>query len=351
MRPVDAAGKMEPILVALDQILAARRRIAPYLEPTPLQASRTFSRMTGWQVWLKPENLQRTGSFKARGALNAVLRLAEGEGETGGPQAPSRRRGVITASSGNHGQAVAFAAASAGLPATVVVPEQASPAKVAAMEGYGARVVRHGRFPDERKAHARRLAREEGLHYIDSTDDPDVIAGQGTVAVEVLEDLPDVAALVVPVGGGGLISGVAAAVKGMRPGVRVIGVEPVGSAAMHASLQAGRPVTLDQVDSVADGLWCRRPGDLCFAHVRRFVDDIVRVDEAEILAAMALLAERAKLVVEPSGAVSLAAGLARRLPGVAAGRPVAFVLTGGNVALDRYTAWLAEPQRVWSPEG
>src|SRR5690606_16251468 len=151
VRPVDAAGKMEPILVALDQILAARRRIAPYLEPTPLQASRTFSRMTGWQVWLKPENLQRTGSFKARGALNAVLRLAEGEGETGGPQAPSRRRGVITASSGNHGQAVAFAAASAGLPATVVVPEQASPAKVAAMEGYGARVVRHGRFPDERK--------------------------------------------------------------------------------------------------------------------------------------------------------------------------------------------------------
>lgn len=335
--------------MTLEEIRAARRRIAPHIVATPLQVSHTLGRLTGWRVWLKPENLQRTGSFKARGALNAVLPWAGPAGEGAG-EAP-RARGVITASSGNHGQAVAYAAATAGLPAVVVVPEQAAAPKVAAAEGYGARIVRHGRYPDERKAHARRLAGEEGLHYVDSTDDPLVIAGQGTVALEILEELPEVDAVVVPVGGGGLISGVAAAIKRIRPRVRVIGVEPEGAAAMHASLQAGRPVELERVESVADGLWLRRPGDLCFAHVRQFVDDIVRVEEEEILAAMALLAERAKLVVEPSGAVSLAAGLARRLPGVEPGRAVAFVLTGGNVALEQYAAWLAEPPRVWTHGG
>src|SRR5690606_5360849 len=247
--------------------------------------------------------------------------------------------GVITASSGNHGQAVAFAAAAAGLPAVVVVPRHASAVKVAAAEDYGARIVRHGRYPDERKAEARRLAAAEGLHYVDSTDDPHVIAGQGTVALEILDELPDVDAIVVPVGGGGLISGVAAAIKQARPGVRVLGVEPAGAAAMHASLQAGRPLALERVESVADGLWCRRPGDLCFAHVQRFVDEIVRVEDPEILAALVLLGERAKLIVEPSGAAAVAAGLAGRLPGLGPGARVVFVLTGGNVTRADYARW------------
>ena len=333
----DTGATAEVRLVTLDDVKAARQRIAPYLLPTPLQPSTTFGRATGLQVFLKPENLQRTGSFKVRGALNAILRVAAAQ------PAPA---GAVTASSGNHGQAVAFAAAAAGLPAVVVVPEQVSPVKLRAAQGYGAEVVRHGRYPDERKRYARQLAQERGYHYVDSTDDLDVIAGQGTIALEILEELPDVDAIVAPVGGGGLLSGVAAAAKLARPDVRVIGVEPRGAAAMRAALDAGHPVTLEQVDSVADGLLARRPGDIPFAHVRRFADDVVLVDEEEILDAVALLGERAKLVVEPSGAVGLAAALAGRLPGLKAGSRVAIILTGGNVAREAYARWLAEPLRV-----
>ncbi|HEY8449076.1 MAG TPA: threonine/serine dehydratase [Bacillota bacterium] len=333
----------ETELVNLDRIAAARRRIAPHLVPTPLAASTTFSRLAGFSVWLKPENLQRTGSFKVRGALSAVLAACAAAGDR-------RPRGFVTASSGNHGQALAYAAGRVGLPAVVVVPEQASPLKVQAALGYGAEVIHHGRFSDERKARARQLAEERGYLYVDPTDDPDVIAGQGTIGLEILEELPDLTAVVAPIGGGGLISGVAAAVKALRPVARVIGVEPNGAASMYASLEAGRPVTLAETASVADGLLTRRPGEVPFAHVRRFVDAIVRVDDDEILDAMALVAERAKLVVEPSGAASLAAGLAGRLDGLIPrgdGAKVVFILSGGNVARDRFAAWVGAPLRKW----
>ncbi|MEX2355980.1 MAG: threonine/serine dehydratase [Thermaerobacterales bacterium] len=343
-------------LVTLDDIQAARQRLQGVLEPTFLQRSRTFGRMSAMQVFLKPENLQKTGSFKVRGAFNAIAQMtsaaavSENQNAPGAPSRPAAAgvAGVITASSGNHAQAVAFSAARMGLPAVVVMPEQAPALKVRASRGYGAEVILHGRYPDQRIALAREVAVERGYVFVDSTEDLAVIAGQGSIGLEILDEAPDVDAIVTPIGGGGLISGLAAAVKLTRPAVRVIGVEPTGAAAMHTSLARGRPTALDTVESVADGLWARKPGALCYAHTSRFVDDVVLVEEEEILDALCLLAERAKLVVEPSGAVPLAALLAGRInvPGVRNPR-VAVVLTGGNIPRKSLANWLNQDMRVW----
>ncbi len=307
-------------MIEWDSFRMARRELASVLNPTPMQYSRTFSNYTGHEVWVKPEGLQKTGSFKIRGAFTKMTRMPDDD----------RALGVITASSGNHGAAVAFAAAQLGVPCTVVMPEDAPVLKERAVAGYGGTIVRHGRFSNERKAHAKVLAEEGGLTYIDSTDDDDIIAGQGTCALEIIEQLPDVDTILAPIGGGGLMSGVATAAKLAHPGVEIIGVEPEGSRAMHASLQAGEPVQVE-VDTIADGLRTPKPGPVTFAYCSRHVDRIHLVSEDAIRDATYLGCERLKLLIEPSGAVSLAGLLTGAVEG--AGKKVAVVLTGGNVDL------------------
>ena len=306
-------------LTSLDDIRDAADRIRDTVARTPLVE---VSAPSGRPIWLKLESLQVTGSFKLRGAFNLVSRLVD--------DAPCR--GVITYSSGNHAQAVAVAAQAVGVPAVVVMPTTAPDIKVAGTRRFGAEVLFEGTTSLERKARAEREAEERGLEMIPPFDHPRIIAGQGTVGLEILEDLRTVERIYVPIGGGGLISGLSAAVKGTNPDIRVIGVEPSGAATMKASLQAGRPVTLDRVASVADGLLPVRPGDLTFAHARAFVDEVVTVDDPAIEEAVAWLIRGAKLVAEPSGAAAVAACLARH---VGDSSTEAAVVSGGNIAPDR----------------
>jgi len=299
----------------------ARARVAGSLHRTPLLRSRTLSELAGAPIYLKCENLQKTGSFKVRGALHRLLRLTDEE----------RRRGVVTISAGNHAQAVAWAAREVGSRALVVMPEHASPAKVEASRGYGAEVVLHG---DAKAAFARAfaLADERGLRFVHPFDDEEVVAGHGSAALEIMEDLPDVGAIIVPVGGGGLVSGVAAAAAAVRPNVAVWGVEPEGADAMSRSLEAGHAVHLDAVDTIADGLAAPMAGVLNHALVAAFARGVVTVSDVEIVRALRLLLERTKLLVEPAGAAGLAALLAERIP-LTGDAPVAVLLSGGNVAL------------------
>ncbi len=320
-------------MLNIQDIQRARERIAPYVNRTVLDPSETLSRLSGQKVFLKPENLQKTGAFKFRGAVNAVLSLAPEEGQ----------RGVITGSSGNHGQAVAFAARIAGYPATIVVPEDASPAKVDAIGGYGAEVIRCGRFSSERIARARGLMEEKGMTFIHPFDNEKVMAGQGTIGLEIMEDLKDVEAVLVPVGGGGLISGIATAIRALKPSVRVYGVEPEGSNSMQLSVKAGRRTSPERIETLADGLRTNMPGESTFEVVREKVDDIILIGEDSIRQAMRLLLERGKLLVEPSGAVTVAALLERRLP--CEGMKTVAVLSGGNVAMDLLLRIITEGQQ------
>jgi threonine dehydratase len=263
------------------------------------------------------------GAFKIRGAANMLRQLERGKLD----------QGVITYSSGNHGQAVACAARTLRVPAVVVMPTTAPAVKVDGARAFGAEVVFAGTTSLDRKVEAERLAEARGLTVVPPFDHPWIIAGQGTVGLEVLEDLPEVETIYVPVGGGGLLSGVAAAVKRLQPAVRVVGVEPAGAAKMSASLAAGAPVTLERTSSRADGLLAVRPGDITFAHVASLVDAIVTVTEEEIAAAVAWLAREAHMVAEPSGAVTVAAARVRHSLDTDAGRTVAIV-SGGNVEPD-----------------
>lgn len=299
----------------------ARARIAGSVHRTPLLRSRTLSRVAGAPAYLKCENLQKTGSFKVRGALNRLLRLTDEE----------RARGVVTISAGNHAQAVAWAASAAGTHAVVVMPEHASRSKVEASRGYGAEVILHG-TAKEAFARAFELAEERGLAFLHPFDDEEVVAGHGTCALEILEDLPDASSIVVPVGGGGLVSGIAAAVSAVRPAVDVWGVEPEGADAMHRSLAAGHAVHLDEVRTVADGLAAPMAGTLNHALVAEHARGVVLVSDQEIVRAMRLLLERTKLLAEPAGAAGLAAVLEGRIP-VRRDEPVAIVVSGGNVDL------------------
>jgi threonine dehydratase len=306
----------------------ARARIAGSIHRTPLVRSRTLSERVGAPVYLKCENLQKTGAFKVRGALHRLLRLDPDE----------RGRGVVTISAGNHAQAVAWAAAAAGTHAVVVMPEHASPAKVAASRAYGAEVVLHG---DARAAFGRafEIAEERAMRFVHPFDDEEVVAGHGSCALEILEDLPDVGSVVVPVGGGGLISGIAAAVAAVRPAADVWGVEPAGADAMRRSLEAGEAVHLEAVDTIADGLAAPMAGVLNHALVSAHARGVVVVSDQEILEAMALLLERTKLLAEPAGAAGLAALLGGRIP-IEREAPVAVVVSGGNVDLGRLGAFL-----------
>ena len=272
---------------------------------------------------LKCENLQKTGSFKPRGALNKVLGLPDS----------ARRRGVVTVSAGNHAQALAWAARTANVSATVVMPAQASQAKAEASAAYGAEVIRHG-STFEAFERAQALASERGLVLVHPFDDEEIMAGAGTAGLEILEQAAAVDVIVVPIGGGGLIGGIAAAVKARQPEVRVFGVEPHGAAAMRASLDAGRALRLESVSTIADGLAAPMAGTLNYDVVRRYVDDVVLVSDDEIASAVGALLSRTKLLAEPAGAAAVAAILSGKLP-LRGGEHVVAVVSGGNVDLAR----------------
>jgi len=308
-------------LVTLEDIRRAAQRLRGVIHETPLDYSNTFSQMTGSHVLLKLENLQRTGSFKVRGAYNKVASLSRRQ----------RERGVIAASAGNHAQGLALAAREAGVPCTIVMPQEASMAKVAATRGYGATVLLHGSNYDEAAEHAASLAKEEGMTLVHGFDDDLVIAGQGTIGLELLEQEPELDAVVAPVGGGGLISGIAVALKESRPSVQVIGVQVKAAEAALVSLARGRRVRVAPRATIADGIAIARLGRRPFALMRRYVDQVVTVEEEEVAHAMMLLTERAKLLVEGAGAVGLAALLGAKV--ALPKKKVAIVLSGGNIDL------------------
>jgi len=306
-----------PTFTSLSDIERAAARIRGTVVRTPLI---DVSRQSGRPLWLKLENLQMTGSFKLRGAYSMISNLT----------ADSRQRGVITYSSGNHGQAVAYAARNLGVPAVVVMPLTATDVKVTGARNFGAEVLMEGTTSIERKVRAEHEAKVRGFVVVPPFDHPDIIAGQATVGSEILEDCRGVNRVYVPIGGGGLAAGLGAAVKQVSPGVKVIGVEPVGAATMTASLDAGRPVTFETVSSVADGLLPVRPGDLTFAHAHAFVDAVVTVSDDAIERAVAWLFQYAKLVVEPSGAASVAAALVTSDSSL--DEPTVAVVSGGNIS-------------------
>jgi threonine dehydratase len=305
-------------MITLEDILAARHRIHGRIYRTPMLRSSTLSAMAGVSLSLKAEPFQKTGSFKVRGVFNRLALLSE----------ESRQRGLIGISAGNHAAALAYAASVEGIRATLVMPAHANPNKVAATRAYGANVVLHGdvfgAFEKMEELRAR-----EGLTLVHPFNDEAVIAGHATAGIEILEDIPDADLVLVPTGGGGLLSGIAAAIKFMRPETRVIGVEPEGAACVRAGLDAGRVVRLERITTIADGLAPPMSGEVVLEHVRAFVDDVIKVEDRHILDAMALIMSRAKLVVEPSGAAGLAAlvaGAVRPRPG----ERVVVMASGGN---------------------
>jgi threonine dehydratase len=303
--------------------VAARARITQHIKRTPLLSSQQLSDLTGYEVRLKAELFQKVGSYKIRGPLNKLAQMPEEQ----------KRRGVVCSSAGNHAQGVALAARIHGIRAVVCMARNATPSKIAATKGYGAEVVLHGEIWDEANEKAKELVRDEGLTYVHPFDDEQLIAGQGTLGLEIVEDWPEVNAVIVPIGGGGLISGVAMAVKGHSPVVKVIGVESSDGPAMQRSVMAGRVETID-CRTIIDGLRVRRVGDLNFSVVQRFVDDIVTVPDEKIFEALIWVMERCKLVVEAAAAAPVAA-LLGGLVQLPAGSKVAAVISGGNLNLDQ----------------
>jgi threonine dehydratase len=308
-------------MVTLDDVRAAAVRIRGVAVRTPL--------LEVGRLALKCENLQPMGAFKVRGACNMIAQLS--------PDA--RAAGVITYSSGNHGQAVALVAQRFGIPAVVVMPETAPAIKVEGVRRYGAEVIFAGTTTLQRKARAEEELARRGLIMVPPFDDPCVIAGQGTIGLEILEQCPAVTTVFVPAGGGGLISGVSVAIKGMRGGVRIVGVEPDGAPKMSRSRAAGHPITLEHVASIADGLLAVRPGDLTFAHVQTLVDDVITVSDEQIRAAIRWLFGEANLVAEPSGAAAVAGALAS---GSSDGAVNVAIVSGGNVDPAAYAGYITQ---------
>ncbi len=316
--------RAEELTLSWEDFVRARENVAPHVYHTPLLTSRSLSEATGFDVRLKAEVFQKGGAYKVRGPMNKIALLSEEE----------RARGVICSSAGNHSQGVALAAAHYGVRAVVVMAENATPSKIAATEGYGATVILHGSIWDEANEKALELVAKEGLIYIHPFDDPDLIAGQGTVALEILEDFPEVELVVVPIGGGGLISGVSMALKSKRPDVRVVGVESSGAPAMKRSVEAGHCVTLDEVDCVIDGLRVKRVGEHTRSVVSRFVDEIVTLPDADIFDAVLWLMTRAKLVAEGAAAAPVGA-LLHGLIDAPPGTKVVSILSGGNLDVEQ----------------
>ena len=312
-----------PSLAAIQE---ARDRIADVARVTPIEYSHTFSERTGAAVHLKLENFQRTGAFKIRGALNRIATLSDTE----------QAAGVVTASAGNHAQGVALAATRAGVDATIVMPEHAPISKVKATRGYGARVVLDGVDYEEAQARAHEIEAAEGRTYVHAFDDEMVMAGQGTIGLEILEQQPDVETVIVPIGGGGLISGIATAIKAQQPDVRVIGVQAEGAASVVDSLAAGEIRERDSVDTVADGIATRSVGERPFGIIQEHVDEVVTVSDEEIALALTLLLERSKTLVEGAGAVALSALLEGRFD-YDDGEVIVPALCGGNIDMNQLT--------------
>ena len=313
-------------MLSLAAIRAARDRIADVARVTPVRYSHTFSERTGASVSLKLENVQRTGAFKIRGALNRIATLSDAE----------QAAGVVTASAGNHAQGVALAATRAGVDATIVMPEHAPISKVKATRGYGARVVLDGVDYAEAQARAHEIEREAGRTYVHAFDDEMVMAGQGTIGLEILEQQPDVETVVVPIGGGGLISGIATAITSQQPDVRVIGVQAEGASSVIDSLEAGEIRSRDSVDTVADGIATRSVGEQPFEIIQERVDEVVTVSDEEIALALTLLLERSKTVVEGAGAVALSALLENRFD-YEEDEVIVPALCGGNIDMNVLT--------------
>ena len=305
--------------LTLQTVKEAMQRISPLVHQSPLQSCRSLSEVCGHKVYLKLENMQKTGSFKIRGAANKIFSLSQSEAACG----------VISASAGNHAQGVAWAASACGVAATVVMPRQAPLAKIRATEAYGARVVLHGANYDEAYQHARTLQAEQNMTFIHAFDDDGVIAGQGTIALEILEKMPETEVLVAAVGGGGLLSGLAAAAKALKPGIKIIGVQAAGAPAMAQSLAQDSLVTLPSVKTLADGIAVKCPGKLTFNYLKKYVDDMVLVDEEEIKAGIMFMLERGKIITEGAGAAGVAALLAGKIAGPR--KNTAVVVSGGNI--------------------
>ncbi|PHQ45888.1 threonine ammonia-lyase [Halorubrum sp. C3] len=311
-------------MLSLADIREARERVSGVARHTPLERSRSFSEMSGADLHLKLENFQRTGAFKIRGAMNRIQTLSDAE----------REAGVVTASAGNHAQGVALAASRAGVDATVVMPKFAPVSKVKATRGYGASVRLEGVDYDEAQAYAHRLEQEEDRTYVHAFDDPVVMAGQGTLGLEIVDDCPELDTVVVPIGGGGLISGVAVAIKAQLPDVRVVGVQAEGAASAAKSLEAGEVTEIDSVDTIADGIATRSVGEGTLEVMAEYVDEVVTVDDREIALALTLLLERSKTLVEGAGAVALAAVLSEAFE-YDDSETIVAALCGGNIDLNR----------------
>jgi threonine dehydratase len=314
----------ERIQIGLAEFDAARARVSAHAYHTPLLTSRLLSEKTGFHIRLKAEMFQRTGSYKIRGPLNKFPQLSEEQ----------KRRGVICSSAGNHAQGVALAAAIHGLRAVVVMAENATPSKIAATRGYGAEVVLHGTIWDEANEKMKQLAEEQGFTVIHPFDDLQLITGQGTMGLEIHDDFPQIDVAVVPIGGGGLISGVSMALKARNPKIRIIGVESSGAPGMKSSVEAGHVVTLDHLDCIIDGLRVKRVGERNFRIVRDYVEEIVTLPDAAIFDAMIWIMSHSKLVVEGAAAAPVAA-LLHGLIHAPAGSNVVCVLSGGNVNLEQ----------------
>ena len=304
-------------MMTLEQFKAARKVLDGVLHSTDLMYSPFFTRTTGNNVYIKPENMQVTGAYKIRGAYFKCSTLTPEE----------KAKGLITASAGNHAQGVAYAARAAGVPATIIMPTTTPLVKVNNTKDYGARVILHGETFDDAAALAARMSEEEGLTYVHPFNDLTVSTGQGTIAYEIFKDLPDVDIILVPVGGGGLAAGVATLAKLLNPSVKVIGVEPAGAASMKASLEAGRVVTLDSIDTIADGVAVKTPGDKVFPYIRQNLDGIITIDDNELVDAFLDVMEKHKMVVENAGLLTIAA--LRHLD--CKGQNVVPVLSGGNM--------------------
>jgi len=316
-------------MISLSDIEAARDRIDDVVRQTPLEYSHAFSDITGADVRLKLENFQRTGAFKIRGATNRIATLSAAE----------REAGVVTASAGNHAQGVALAATRSGVDATIVMPEHAPISKVKATERYGGRAVLHGADYDEAQAKAHEIEREEGRTYVHAFDDDAVMSGQGTLGLEIVDECPEVDTVIVPVGGGGLIAGVATAVTARKPDARVIGVQAEGAASLPESLQSGEIYERDSVNTIADGIATRKVGERPFAVIKDRVDEVVTVSDEEIAVALTYLLERSKTLVEGAGAAPMAALLFEAFD-YGAGETIVPALCGGNIDINQLTTVL-----------
>ena len=306
-------------MLKYSDIVAAQAVLKGVIKETPLQTSKTFSTLGDCQAFLKLENLQSTGSFKVRGAYNKIFRLSEEE----------KKRPVVAASAGNHAQGVAYSSQELGLKSTIVMPAFTPPLKVLATRSYGAEVILTGNNFDEAYATSQQNCKENNATYIHPFDDPMIIAGQGTVGIELFHQISDVDIVIVPIGGGGLIGGVALALKTLNPNIKVIGVEAEGAASMFASTKENRVVGIPHVDTIADGIAVKTPGEITFELTQKYVDDIVTVNDAEIANATYLLLQRAKTLAEPSGAAAVAALIYKKYNFT--GKKVVPIISGGNI--------------------